>query len=56
MMEGPLHQLWMYRRKDKRTGELRDEFLRGIEKFDSFAWSQQEFMVNQVYRYDWFNP
>ena len=49
-MNGPSHRLLMYRRTDKQTGELRDEFISGVEDFDKFARSQQEFMVNTVYR------
>uniref|UniRef100_A0A7C9DL29 Transposase-associated domain-containing protein n=1 Tax=Opuntia streptacantha TaxID=393608 RepID=A0A7C9DL29_OPUST len=49
-MNGPSHRLWMYRRIDTETGELRDEFINGVEAFDKFARSQQEFMVNNVYR------
>ena len=49
-MDGPSHRMWMYHRIDKHTGELRDEFISGVEEFDSFARSQQEFIVNNVYR------
>jgi len=30
-MEGPSHRLWMYCRKDNRTGELCDEFITGLK-------------------------
>jgi len=40
----------MYRRIDKQTGELQDEFISGVEDFDKFARSQQQFMVKNVYR------
>jgi len=40
----------MYRRIDKHTGELRHEFISGVEDFDKFARSHQEFLGNHVYR------
>ena len=49
-MNNPSHRVWMYRRIDKQTGELRDDFIRGVEEFDRFARSQQDFVVNNVYR------
>ena len=33
-INGPSHRLWMYRRIYKDTGELRDEFINGVEDFD----------------------
>ena len=36
--------------KDNRTGELRDEFIAGVEQFDAFARSQNKYIVNRVYR------
>ena len=42
--------MWMYHRKDDRTGELRDEFIAGVEHFDTFTRSQNEYIVNGVYR------
>ena len=39
-MECPPHRVWMYHRKDNRTGELREEFIAGVEQFDIFAHSQ----------------
>ena len=36
-MDGPSHRMWMYHRIDKHTGELRDEFISGVEEFDCFA-------------------
>jgi len=49
-MNGSSHRLWMYRRIYKETSELRDEFINWVEDFDKFVRSQQEFMVNKVYR------
>ena len=40
----------MYHRKENRTGELLDDFINGVEEFDRFACSQNEYMVNGVYR------
>ena len=40
----------MYHRKDNRTVEFGDEFIAGVEQFDMFARSQNEYIVNGVYR------
>ena len=40
----------MYHRKDNCTSEFRDEFITGVEEFDRFARSQNEYNVNGVYR------
>ena len=40
----------MYHRKDNCTGELQDEFIAGVEQFDTFALSQNKYIVNGVYR------
>ena len=34
-INGLSHRLWMYRRIYKQTGELRDEFINGVEDFDN---------------------
>jgi len=34
-MECQPHQMWIYRQKDNRTGELCDEFLNGVEELDT---------------------
>ena len=49
-IEYPLHKMWMYHRKDNCTGELHDEFIAGVEQFDMFARSQNEYIANRVYR------
>ena len=49
-MNGQSHRIWMHRRIDKYTDELRDEFKGGVEEFDSFVRSQHEFSINNVYR------
>ena len=40
----------MFQRKDNRTGELRDEFIAGVEQFNTFARSQNKYIINGVYR------
>ena len=42
--------MWIYHRKDNRTSELHDEFINGVEEFDRFARTQNEYMVNGVCR------
>ena len=37
IVECPPHRMWMCQQKDNRTGELRDEFIAGVEQFDTFA-------------------
>jgi len=41
--------MWMCRQKHKHTGDIQDDFINGVEEFDSFAHSQNEFIVNKVY-------
>ena len=36
-MNGPSYCLCMYHRTHKQTGELRNEFISGVEDFDKFA-------------------
>ena len=49
-MDCPPHRMWMCQRKDNCMGELRDEFIVGVEQFDAFARFQNEYIVNGVYR------
>ena len=39
-MNSPCHQRWMYLQIDKHMGELRNEFISGVEEFNSFTRSQ----------------
>jgi len=45
-MEWPPYRMWMCQRKDNK---LRDEFIAGVEQFDAFARSQNEYIINGVY-------
>ena len=50
-MDVPYHRLWMYHQRDKRSGELRIEFINRVEEFDKHAWAQHDFITNGMHRY-----